>query len=155
MRGSLKTRTHCLCLFLSMTCQGFCLDMGGDVLMLRSEMILSFKFIWSYTECLLQKTADIYSTYQHPGEKEMVLSKIELLSLSLCFCCTGWKLCCKGGREIRQRKDGLWWETLPWITTSSCYFWHIAVLWTKQVHGHIWLLGIVLFFRVHNLRFSR
>lgn len=37
-----KAHTYCLCLFLSMSKEPFCLDMESDVLMLRSVTILSF-----------------------------------------------------------------------------------------------------------------
>lgn len=45
MYAWLFKNTRCLCLFLSMSEEPFCLDMEGDVLMLRSVTILNFIFI--------------------------------------------------------------------------------------------------------------
>lgn len=84
--------------------------------------------------------------------KRLVLSEIELVPLS-CLCWAGWKLCSKSSEKAERGQPLM--ETLAHMTTASCYFWHADILHIKQMHGHTWLLGIVLFFCVHNLRFTK
>lgn len=139
--GSLKTHTR------SQIRSLFCLGRGGDVLVPRLMMILSFKFHMVAYWLLIAKYFWRICYMSMFRGKKLVFREIELLPLS-CFCCAGWKQCSKDSEKAERGQPLM--ETLPRMTTASCYFWHIDILWIKQMHGHTWLLGIVLFFCVHT-----